>query len=110
MRGLLLKSVLTRRMSGYTDRCGTLEVQVRFLRFCQLFVWCEELTHLHRLSGLPSVLDSHTIASIADATAANLTPLVQHSLDQLDHVASQGFTLGQKQPHTQHRASQLFRA
>jgi hypothetical protein len=44
--------------------------------------------------GLPSVSDSHTIASLADATAANLTALAQHSLGQLDHVASQGFTLG----------------
>ncbi|MGA3296791.1 MAG: hypothetical protein ABSD41_05005, partial [Candidatus Bathyarchaeia archaeon] len=26
---------------------------------------------------------------------ANLTALAQHSLGQLDHVASQGFTLGQ---------------
>jgi hypothetical protein len=79
--------------------------------FCKLFAWCEELTRLHRLSGLPSVWDSCTIASLADATAANLTALAQHSLGQLDHVASQGFTLGRsKQPHTQHRASQLFRA
>jgi len=62
--------------------------------FCRLFVWCEESTRLHRLSGLPSVSDSCTIASIADATAANLTALAQHSLGQLDHVASQGFTLG----------------
>ncbi len=45
--------------------------------------------------GLPSVSDSHTIASLADATAANLTALAQHSLGQLDHVARQGFTLGQ---------------
>ena len=44
--------------------------------------------------GLPSVTDSHTIASIADATAANLTALIRHSPDQLDHFASQGFTLG----------------
>src|SRR5208282_6899969 len=60
--------------------------------------------------GLPSVSDSHTIASTADATAPNLTALAQHSLGQLDHSHSQGFTLGQKQPVTQHRASQLFRA
>ncbi|HKM50563.1 MAG TPA: hypothetical protein VJZ75_05235 [Candidatus Bathyarchaeia archaeon] len=52
------------------------------------------MTHLHRLSGLPSVWGSCTIASLADATAANLTALAQHSLGQLDHVASQGFTLG----------------
>ena len=44
--------------------------------------------------GLPSVSDSHTIASLADATAANLTALAQHSPGQLDHVANQGFTLG----------------
>ena len=44
--------------------------------------------------GLPSVSDSHTIASRADATAANLTALAQHSLGQLDHIASQGFMLG----------------
>jgi hypothetical protein len=53
------------------------------------------LTHLHRLSGLPSVWGSCTIASLADATAANLTALAWHSPGQLDHVASQGFTPGQ---------------
>ena len=60
--------------------------------------------------GLPSVSDSHTIASTASATAANLTALAQHSLSQLDHSPSQSFTLGQKQPVTQHRPSRLFRA
>jgi hypothetical protein len=54
--------------------------------FCKLFAWCEELTRLHRLSGLPSVWDSCTIASRADATAANLRALAQHSLGQLDQL------------------------
>jgi hypothetical protein len=45
--------------------------------------------------GLPSVSDSHTIASLADATAPNLRALAQRSLGQLDHSHSQGFTLGQ---------------
>ena len=75
--------------------------------FCQVFV-C--LTRLHRLWGLPSVAGYPTIASLADATGANLTPLVQHSLDRLDHLPSQGFTLGQKQPHTQHQLGRLFQA
>ena len=44
--------------------------------------------------GLPSVSDSHTIASLADATAPNLRALAQHSLGQLDHSQGQGFTLG----------------
>jgi len=60
--------------------------------------------------GLPSVSDSHTIASLADATAPNLRALAQHSLGQLDHSHSQGFTLGQKQPVTQHRLGRLIRA
>ena len=60
--------------------------------------------------GLPSVSDSHTIASPADARAPNLRALVSHSRNQLDHSHSQGFMLGQKQPHTQHRLGRLFRA
>src|SRR5438876_12452913 len=44
------------------------------------------LTHLHRLSGLPSVWGSCTIASLADATAANLTALAWHSPGQLDQL------------------------
>ena len=59
--------------------------------------------------GLPSVSDSHTIASLAEATAANLTALAWHSPGQLDHSPSQGFTLGQKQPLTQHRPNRLLR-
>ncbi|TMI06978.1 hypothetical protein E6H34_09260 [Candidatus Bathyarchaeota archaeon] len=35
---------------------------------------------------MPSVRGSCTIASLADATAANLTALAQHSLDQLDRL------------------------
>ncbi len=58
--------------------------------------------------GLPSVSDSHTIASVADATAANLTALASHSRSQLDRSSSQGFTLV-KQPLTQHRPNRLLR-
>ena len=69
-----------------------------------------ELTRLHRLWALPSVAGYPTIASLADATAPNLRALIRHPPDQLDHSRSQGFTLGQKQPHTQHRLGRLFRA
>ncbi|TMI16754.1 hypothetical protein E6H33_03815 [Candidatus Bathyarchaeota archaeon] len=44
------------------------------------------MTHRHRLSGLPSVRGSCTIASHADATAANLTALAWHSPGQLDRL------------------------
>jgi len=44
------------------------------------------LTHLHRLSGLPSVWGSCTIASPADATAVNLTALAWHSTDLPDSL------------------------
>src|SRR5438552_10844535 len=79
-------------------------IRRRVLRFCQLFGGClicidfhdcpqsevlstlRWLTHLHRLSGLPSVWGSCTIASLADATAANLTALAWHSPGQLDQL------------------------
>ena len=52
-------------------------VSMEVFWFCQFFVWCEELTRLHRLSRLPIRWGSCTIASAADATAPNLRALAR---------------------------------